>query len=308
MAINIRVAANGDDCCIRSSGSIYLNSIAIGADAFSYRGGFRFLNVTIPSGSVINTAYLTLTAGAAGSNDTVRLKLKGEQNNNAAGFSTYADFTGRTETAAGVDWDFTTDWVVDTEYNSADIKTVIQELVDDYGGLSAANIVIFADDDSSDANALRNPYDYNTSTTKCALLHIEYTLTQSVGGSLSASNITGALGRQVNANVGGVFSAANIAGGVKQQINAIVGGVFSAAKIAGSLSPDYKFYQTVGGVVTSAGSIVTKLLINVGGSITPVGAAVAGWLTNFVLKLSAKGYRRLQQTAERYRRIITREK
>ncbi len=176
--IEVRVAASTDDASTRA-GAINLtdNFCYLGKDSsYTLSSGYRFLGITIPNGATITTAYIIFTCYYARTGDTVRLKIAGEQNNAAATFSTYADYTGRAKTTALVDWDFTTDWAAESTYNSPEIKTIIQELVNDYGGLSNANIVLLFDDDGSDTSAERYPYSYNGSTTKAALLHIEYTL------------------------------------------------------------------------------------------------------------------------------------
>jgi hypothetical protein len=177
--INIRIAANDDDCYA------YMGSSVIGLSGGEYLGndgsaigsGLRFLGVTIPSGQTVDTAYIVFTSAGNQGADTVRVKISAEQNVAAATFTTYADYAARVLTTAQVDWDFTTDWATNTEYNSADIKSVIQELLTDYGELNNANIAIFVRDDGSDTGAWRQGYGQNSSPTKCALLHIEYSPT-----------------------------------------------------------------------------------------------------------------------------------
>jgi hypothetical protein len=167
----------------------------------------RFNLVTIPNGSNITTSYLVLTSKYNTSGGTVKTDIYGEQNNNSANFTTYANYAARTLTTAKVDWDFTTNWTTDSTYNTGDIKTIIQELVDDYSGLLSANISIFIFDDGSAAMAYRQYNSYDGSVAKSEKLHIEYTQ-QSIISTLSASSV-----EETSATMGGnvtYYGGANI--------------------------------------------------------------------------------------------------
>jgi hypothetical protein len=176
--LDISVGASSDDCWVRSDGGIALTgTFDFGSAAPAYSSGARFTGVTIASGMVISTAYLILTAEAhLNEEHTVRTKISAEQSNAAATFSTYANFIGRVVTTEQIDWDFSTDWVTGSVYNSAEIKTVIQELVDDYTGLSNAQIAIFVKDDGSTNASYRTASSYDVNFSKRPILHIEYTL------------------------------------------------------------------------------------------------------------------------------------
>lgn len=180
--IDVKVGASTDDEHTYNL-AIYNNpNLGIGrwTDNKALNTGMRFANITIVSGAIVSTSYVTFTSDGVYTADTVRTKISAEQSNNAATFSTYANFIGRALTTAQVDWDFTTDWATNGTYNSGEIKTVVQELVTDYTGLSAANIVIFVNDDASDSSAYRLPYSYDGSAIKCPNLHIEYTVIAAV--------------------------------------------------------------------------------------------------------------------------------
>lgn len=191
--LNYQVGASADDAGGYWTGSawyIYPTEAYIGAGYYSaaglkWFGGYRFTGVTIPVGAIITTAYLTFRASHNISATTVRSKIRGEQNNAAAAFSDITNYRGRTKTTAVVTWDSIPAWTANSDYNSAEIKTIIQELVNDYTGLSSANIVLFWDDEddlsdhTSDCRRLALPYD--ASTTYAPKLHIEYTLLDAPG-------------------------------------------------------------------------------------------------------------------------------
>jgi hypothetical protein len=206
--LDILVGASADDCWVYYGlgGAIDLTSTS---NSFGHAGitgandaGMRFLGVTIAAGATITTAYVEFTANSSQSNDNVALKVSAEQNNNAATFSTLVNYSARTLTTAQIDWDFTTNWLAESTYQTLESKTIIQELVNDYGGLSNANIVIFVRDDGSTASAYRSAYSYDSSTTKCPKLHIEYTSAPSdpTIATVAASDIF-STAAQLNSNV-----------------------------------------------------------------------------------------------------------
>ena len=151
--------------------------------------GMRFQNVTIPQGAPITTAYLTFTAAASDSLDNVNSVIIGEDTDNAATFSTIADYKARRGTIVGgsnnnnitsasVTWNAIGHWTAETTYNSPDISSIIQEIVNRSGWVSGSALVLFWDDHAGNSTPIssthRQAYSYDGSTTKCAKLHIEY--------------------------------------------------------------------------------------------------------------------------------------
>ena len=189
--LNLQVAASADDTFQYKyyGGGTYF-SIVYGENTIGnysadyYKAGFgaRFLNVTIPKGATITAASLIITSRYAASGATCNARVSAEDVDDAAAFSTEADFNTRfnTHTTARIDWDAIAAWSVDEEgadTTSPDIKTVIQEIVDRAGWVSGNDIVIFCEDfDARSSNgALRNGYSYDLSTSKAPKLHVEYT-------------------------------------------------------------------------------------------------------------------------------------
>jgi len=146
----------------------------------------RFANISIPKGSIITAAYITITCRTARSGTVVRSKVRGEDADNAAQFSDITDYWDRPRTTAEADWDNIPVWTEGTEYDSPEIKAVIQEIIDRAGWSSGNAMVIFWDDhdDRSDHNeyAIRTGQSYDGSTNKAPKLHIEYTPPAAGGG------------------------------------------------------------------------------------------------------------------------------
>jgi len=176
--ITKRVAASADDVYSQISDSSINNGDWSGVVMGDFNGRgcgglFRFTGITVPAGVTIDAAKVTLTAYQASSSD-VYLRIWGEQSNAAATFSSWSDYITRAKTTAFADWTPTA-WNSGTTYDSADIKAIIQELVNDYGGLAAANIAIFMLNNSSAWASRRDVKAYQDFPADAALLSITYT-------------------------------------------------------------------------------------------------------------------------------------
>ena len=147
-----------------------------------YGCGMRFTNITIPKGASITEAYLTLRADVSEDGATCNTRISAEDVDDAPTFANDAaafDTRWAARTTARVNWDNIAAWVEDTDYDSPDIKTVIQEVIDRDGWASGQDMVIFWEDfeDRSTPYAnrpLRRAYAYDASTTYCPKLVITY--------------------------------------------------------------------------------------------------------------------------------------
>ena len=149
-------------------------------DALKYGSGMRFVGVNIPKGSTIVLANITFTSGDSRAVGQVRTRISAYDADNPGVFSTSADFDARyaDNTDAVVDWDVGA-WVLNTEYISTDIKTVIQEIINRVGWSSGNAIVLFWEDfeDRSDHNdeARRYAWSHDGDPTKAPVLSITWT-------------------------------------------------------------------------------------------------------------------------------------
>jgi hypothetical protein len=175
--VEYQVGASSDDAEeTQSSGSVNLtrNYHAFGDYVDPVDIGLRFTGVTIPAGATIDTAYIIFVADADDSGTNLYTDWWGEDGASPSTFTTGTnDISGRTPTTASVAWDGPETWSTGNPYNSPELKTIIQELVDSYDYSSGAPIVLFNIYDSGNGERLAVAYDQTPGD--APTLHIEYT-------------------------------------------------------------------------------------------------------------------------------------
>jgi hypothetical protein len=167
-----------DDCHVRSDGLftgatnyLFFGNIGggLGMDA-----GIRFLNVTIPKGNTILTAKLTFQATYSDSGATCNTQVKGEAVDDAATFVDTTDFLGRARTTAYINWGAIPAWTENTDYDSPDISTIIQEIINRSGWASGNDLVLFVANNGSSSGAYREPKSINFGTGLCTRLTVTH--------------------------------------------------------------------------------------------------------------------------------------
>jgi len=159
--IDVRVN-NGSDDMIEEidSSSLYdenqLDLVVYGGDT-PQKIGLRFKNITIPNGANINNAYLEFQANQDNSGQT-DITITGENSSNPVTYddTNNGDITSRTETTAAIDWLSVPAWLDGQTYQTVDITTIIQELVD-AGGWQSGNAMAL----------MLKPFDANCNTGEC---------------------------------------------------------------------------------------------------------------------------------------------
>lgn len=147
----------------------------LGNPGTSRKLGFRFGSVTVPQGKTIFSAFIWFKSGGGTySTTTVNLRFVGDAEDNAAVFSTHADFAARPLTSATVDWSSIGTWAANTLYSSPDLATIVQEIVNRGGWASGNALTIFANDNSSSVGAFRDCMMYDSSAGVAAYLVITY--------------------------------------------------------------------------------------------------------------------------------------
>jgi RNase P/RNase MRP subunit p29 len=92
--------------------------------------GLRFQNITIPQGAMIEEAYIQVVSHEAKTADDVAvITIVGEASDNPQTYTLDALITDRTATDAKVVWTVAEDWDLWGTYKSADISSIVQELV-----------------------------------------------------------------------------------------------------------------------------------------------------------------------------------
>lgn len=169
-----RIAANANDGNWNSNSTFDSRYIEFGERSYSYHSFFRFTNVTVPKHAVIHSCKVTFTASA----------------DNAAGtekrvycyFNDTATPVAPTDAGEGNALALTSsitytmpDFVQDTEYDSPELATLFQTIVDkdDWASGNAAMFIVKKPGDIN-TNTSRAPYGYQDAPTKAALLTVQY--------------------------------------------------------------------------------------------------------------------------------------
>ncbi|MCP5016115.1 MAG: hypothetical protein GY938_12720 [Ketobacter sp.] len=165
------------------------------SDSSGFNGGFYFeLTSAIPSGATVDDAYLTLEMD---STDNPEVDIYANDTADADDFTTDATLTARTRTAASASW---SDTGLTGSQQSPSFTSVIQELVDDNGGLaSGAGVMIILVSKGSGSSTFR--VDAIDGSGTPADLYIEWT--ESGGGGRIMGGIPG---------IGGLAGIGGIAG------------------------------------------------------------------------------------------------
>ncbi len=135
--------------------------------------GMRFNSLSVPTGANINSAYITFRAVAAdgpnSNSGATTLTIRGQAADNATTFiTTDYDITNRTTTSASATWSPGT-WTTGTNYNTVDISSIVQEIVDRAGWASGNSMVIIITGSGS-----RSTYAYEGSPSTAPQLNISF--------------------------------------------------------------------------------------------------------------------------------------
>lgn len=178
------VTASSDDA-YQSGSTVTLTGGYPNTNGSTVWVGFRFLNVTIPAGSTINSAYINLNILAA---DDPDVDIYGNDVDDAATFTTTSnDISGRALTTAKVNWTATNIGAYSRK-DSPDIKTIIQEIID-RAGWSSGNAIAILFDSLSGSYINYKAYDSGEGATQYALLTIDYTEPSSSGANPKTARI-----------------------------------------------------------------------------------------------------------------------
>lgn len=186
-SLTLKVLTGSDDCLRKLTTAQWsLTGGTLGVGFFNtsdqrYIAGMRFDNANIPVGSNITSAHLSFQAALSYTADNVNSKIDAELGddpvtfaNSAAAFD--ARFANR---GVKVTWDAIADWSAGSKYESPDISTVIQEVINQGSWTSGDAIVIFWEDyddrSTHTGNCYRNCISYEGSGAEPEL-HITYTV------------------------------------------------------------------------------------------------------------------------------------
>lgn len=154
------VAAASDYAYQNASDAVTLDGAFI-TDSTAEHVGMRFLNITIPPGSTINAATLTVTLMGSGQ-DEPQHQLRGQLALNAGTFTTGTDdVDARARTTAAVQWnsadlganagdEFQWGAPNGSPTSGADISAIIQEIIDQSGWASGNALVLICEQHTLD--------------------------------------------------------------------------------------------------------------------------------------------------------------
>lgn len=172
-----RVSAGADDTFRRYVSHIWSNVGLvnyIGNHGLPFGHSLKFNDITIPQGSYIKEAYLTYTANSDRAVETVKVKIAGNDVDNAVAPVSMDTYDNMDLLATKVDWHNEPPWLANTEYNSPSIKDLVQLIVNRSGWVSGNAIQFRIDDDGSDYQAARLAYSYNDEPDLAPALYIEH--------------------------------------------------------------------------------------------------------------------------------------
>jgi PKD repeat protein len=142
--VTVAVAVGNDDGQEKASSGAVLDRVTITV-GYGYLNGFRFTNVAIPNGATIVSAKLSTAPEATDRYKALSLTYWGESANNAAPFGTSgtAKMSARVRTLNSVAYPNVPAWVSsNVYYDSADLASIIQEIVGRSGWVSGNALVI----------------------------------------------------------------------------------------------------------------------------------------------------------------------
>ena len=168
------VAASADDAQ-ELAGTNTTNGTNLNANAASHIIGLRFTGVTVPAGSTINAAYLTVNI-TSGSYDDPDVTIRGGNEANPAAFTTATNhLTDRSKTATSVAWSASN--VGAGSRNTPDLATLVTDIIA-LGGWASGNAMAFYITGSGSSALRFTAYDNGSSYPS---LTIDYTA-PSAGG------------------------------------------------------------------------------------------------------------------------------
>lgn len=166
--VSKQIAADQDDGT-NATGAFDPSFVDIGFNINNDSAAFRFQSVAIPQGVTITTATLTGTIGSVAS-ASVASTIYGFKTTNLTGFTTGEDISARTMTTANVSWTIPNN-TINTTTTSPDIKTILQEIVNQGSWASGNALGFFIQQASSDDIEF---YDYSASPSKSMQLSVTY--------------------------------------------------------------------------------------------------------------------------------------
>jgi len=144
--------------------------------------GLRYTNVDIPKGAVITSAYIGFTADESNSQST-SLRIDAASTANAGAISTAnASLSSLPRTFVFVSWNNIPAWTAGNTYNSVDISTVIQELVNQSAWQSGSAMLLLVE-----GSGTRTAEAYEGGASVAPQLFVNYSVVEEAGDPLCSA-------------------------------------------------------------------------------------------------------------------------
>jgi hypothetical protein len=141
--------------------------------------GLRFQNLQIPQGATVQNVYVEFTADESDSGAS-NFTFQGEDVDSAAALtSTDFDLSSRVKTTASVTWNSVPSWSTGSKYQSPDLTSIVQEIVNRAGWSSGNDLVMVVS-----STGTRVAESREGSSSNAALLHVELIATTVSRGEL----------------------------------------------------------------------------------------------------------------------------
>jgi hypothetical protein len=137
-------AAGADDGYWMTGGSLWASRdyCSFGDFYGDFSSFFRFANVTIPPGSIITSAFIRLTAQEAQSGIPCNVNIYFNNEDDATNPTSSAEAAGKAVTAK-IDWDDIPAFTEGVSYDTPELNTILQTVVDRGGFSSGNHILVF---------------------------------------------------------------------------------------------------------------------------------------------------------------------
>jgi hypothetical protein len=149
VTVTATINAIGDDATYDPLVDWYYDSISTILGYISYpqnfTSGYVFEGLNVAKSTSITSAKVTFITNASESDTPVNLKIYAEAADTTSAFSSKTNFSSRytNGTTAVVPWADVGAWTANNSYDTPEIKTVIQEIVNRAGWVSGNNLTIY---------------------------------------------------------------------------------------------------------------------------------------------------------------------
>lgn len=173
-SISVSIATGADDGRWRATAFSNSDDDTFIGAAANNKGFFRFTGLGALAGATITSATLTFVAAATDSG-AASFVIKARAADNPPAPTTISEASSPARHATTVSWSSVAAWTAGTAYDSPDITTLIQALVDD--GYLASGVILFYVEPASSGTGQRDAASYDHATYNPPALHVEYTTT-----------------------------------------------------------------------------------------------------------------------------------